>query len=887
MESIFRSAAFHAAPRLRKLLGYLVEESLAGNPLKESIIGVAVFGRDPGYDSKQDSVVRTEVRRLRAKLIEYYAAEGGGNSIVIDLPKGSYVPAFRLREAALPPVLTPAPQGLPATRRWGSLAAAILLIGVAVMLAGSGLHRKDVSGGTSIPRRSVAVLDFRNLTTRPESAWLASAIPEMLSTELADGRQIRTIAGENVSRMEAELALRPAASPSRETLAAIRRNVGADIVVSGAYADLGPGAGGRVRVDIWAEDAGSGEVLASVSETGTESEILDVMSRAGGRLRAGLRIEATPDAEVALREGEPRDPDAARSYADGLAHMRRADFLEARDLLRRSTAIEPGFAPAHAALSASEARLGYEALAREEGKRAFDLSRGMRNDEARLAIEAQYRDANQEYGLAAAVYARLFARHPDDIEYGLHLAAAQSADARTQDALGTLDALRRLPATQAGDPRIDLEAAHALSRRSDYRGSVEMAAAAARKASAANARWLYAHAISLESGLFWYLGDTRWRGLSQEALAICRKFQDRACVAAILRRFGNNSLAAADFDTAEQYLNQALTIAREIGSVAEQTNVLNGLALTAEGRGDLKTPAAILESLLALGRQTGDKGTQQASLANLGDVLLALGEVDAAREKLSAAVDIARSLGAREALADDLASLCDVYRIEGDLPRARQLCEEALTDAREAGAVNSLIATLSRKARISLAEYDLAAARSTVQEYERLRAGGVNMSVWSDWLLSASLAFASDQPAEAARLANDAARRAAQNRQPWEQARAEALLAESLLVQGQPRKARAAADQAWSRVRDSQAWLARVEVGIACAQVTGHASMLPALISEAAVRHAFELEMRGRLAQAELAHDERGMAAVRAQALRHDFRYLARGAAVADTRLSR
>src|SRR5262249_42122605 len=52
------------------------------------------------------------------------------------------------------------------------------------------------------PRRSVAVLGFRNLSARPEDAWLSTALAEMLTTELAAGEQLRTIPGENVARMK-------------------------------------------------------------------------------------------------------------------------------------------------------------------------------------------------------------------------------------------------------------------------------------------------------------------------------------------------------------------------------------------------------------------------------------------------------------------------------------------------------------------------------------------------------------------------------------------------------------------------------------------------------------------------------------------------------------
>jgi len=71
------------------------------------VIALEVFGRKPGYDPKRDSIVRTEAVRLRARLIEYYAGEGSGDPVIIELPKGGYTPAFHEREvkpAEEPPV---------------------------------------------------------------------------------------------------------------------------------------------------------------------------------------------------------------------------------------------------------------------------------------------------------------------------------------------------------------------------------------------------------------------------------------------------------------------------------------------------------------------------------------------------------------------------------------------------------------------------------------------------------------------------------------------------------------------------------------------------------------------------------------------------------------
>jgi hypothetical protein len=146
---------------------------VAGRVLKESVVGIAVFGREPGYDPKEDSVVRTEVRRLRTKLFEYYSGPGADDPVAIDLPKGLYAPIFEARTPVAPVTVDPPPF---VARRWPwrfpVLGGAILLAAAAI---GFGYHRTRqparVAGAPA--RRSVAVLDFRNLTARAEAEWLA------------------------------------------------------------------------------------------------------------------------------------------------------------------------------------------------------------------------------------------------------------------------------------------------------------------------------------------------------------------------------------------------------------------------------------------------------------------------------------------------------------------------------------------------------------------------------------------------------------------------------------------------------------------------------------------------------------------------------------------
>ena len=93
---ITASPGFSNSQRLRELLEYAVTEALGGRgaSLKESVLGVAVFGREPGYDSDANSIVRVEFARLRKKLEQYYESEGARESWRIVFPKGSYAPEF-------------------------------------------------------------------------------------------------------------------------------------------------------------------------------------------------------------------------------------------------------------------------------------------------------------------------------------------------------------------------------------------------------------------------------------------------------------------------------------------------------------------------------------------------------------------------------------------------------------------------------------------------------------------------------------------------------------------------------------------------------------------------------------------------------------------------
>jgi eukaryotic-like serine/threonine-protein kinase len=199
LERILLSEAFSRSERLSRFLRFVVEQTLAGNgaTLKEQVLASELYGRGPDFSSATDPIVRVDARRLRDKLREYYS-DCREEPLVIELPKGAYVPVFKLRMQQPPPAVPPPSTPTPRRAMWALLgiAAAVLL---AALLIGSGLLRR-----TAVPRfdkinvrRITETGDVRIAVTSPDGRRLAivSGDPGERSLHIrdADGRNIDVI----------------------------------------------------------------------------------------------------------------------------------------------------------------------------------------------------------------------------------------------------------------------------------------------------------------------------------------------------------------------------------------------------------------------------------------------------------------------------------------------------------------------------------------------------------------------------------------------------------------------------------------------------------------------------------------------------------------------
>jgi hypothetical protein len=109
LKEVIDGEAFKGSHRSGQFLTYIVEETIAGRfaALKERVIGVKLFGRDPSYDTGEDAIVRVTASDVRRRLLQHYGKYGFTSEFRISLPLGSYIPEITREPLKTASVRTP------------------------------------------------------------------------------------------------------------------------------------------------------------------------------------------------------------------------------------------------------------------------------------------------------------------------------------------------------------------------------------------------------------------------------------------------------------------------------------------------------------------------------------------------------------------------------------------------------------------------------------------------------------------------------------------------------------------------------------------------------------------------------------------------------------
>src|SRR5262249_44766504 len=139
-------------------------------------------------------------------------------------------------------------------------------------------------------RKSVAILGFSNLSGRSEDQWLATALSEMLSTELAAGEKLRLISGQDIANVRSSSPWKNTDTLDRSTTSRIGNALNSDVLVLGSYMSIGTGERSQLRLDVRLQDARTGEILTEAAEVGSAQDLFHLTSRVGTKLRDRLGV---------------------------------------------------------------------------------------------------------------------------------------------------------------------------------------------------------------------------------------------------------------------------------------------------------------------------------------------------------------------------------------------------------------------------------------------------------------------------------------------------------------------------------------------------------------------------------------------------------------------
>jgi TolB-like protein/Flp pilus assembly protein TadD len=322
LERVLSSVCFARSERISKLLRFLVERQLEHREgeLKESVIGVEVFGRKPDYDPKIDSTVRTEAVRLRARLSKYYATEGTQDPIAIELPKGGYVPSFRQRVIVLE-VERDTPR-----RVWLAAGAAVLAMATAFLGGWWVLHQN-----APIP---IAVLPLVNVSQDPANDYLADGLTDEII------RNLSIIDGLAVRSRTSSFALKGKPLNLREA----GRQLGVDYILEGSVLR----AGQRLRIDARLVRVRDDFPLWTEQFNKELADVLLIQDEISRGIVNGLRLK--------LGKGRRRYETSTEAY-DLYLRARALSVNDDRaiDAFEQAIAKDSSFAPAYAGVAAARA----------------------------------------------------------------------------------------------------------------------------------------------------------------------------------------------------------------------------------------------------------------------------------------------------------------------------------------------------------------------------------------------------------------------------------------------------------------------------------------------------------------------------------------------------
>lgn len=703
---------------------------------------------------------------------------------------------------------------------------------------------------TAAPRHSVAVLPLADETGRPDLAWIASGVAEMVAASLAESPALAVTDSLRVSRTLQDLKLPPGPLPEAD-LKLLGELLDVDRLVVGRVRS----AAGRVRIDAsLLSTSGPGRLVDRVE---AESASVDSVFELIGRVASGLRerLEVEPGAVAPAT----RSAEALQAYTGGLEHLGRGDGLAAAPAFERAVAVDDSFGDAWLRLASAYRGLGYREKAQMAAGRAVEL---LGREPSRAGFEARAIDAELRGDLdgAMAILRQQLERFPNDTQARLELAGACGDAGQLQEAVAMLEEVTRADpnhprawyllgryALKGGDSRraFDDYLVRALvvqKRLGNERGQAEVE----------NALGAAAEKLGL---------DSQAREHYQTAAETRERIGDHHGLAASLANLAALEAKAGEYRAAEAHLERALALRREIGDVAGLANLENQLGTLAERQGQYRAALDHFRNALQARRELGDPRALAESAGNVGFAYYVLGELDNAEAYQQQALDLFRQAQSAEGELYTQQNLAQIELVRGRWPAAIERLLAALDSSRSLGRRDGEALSQGLMGRVAQLQGRYAAALQSYRQASKLLADLDNPAGMVEYTLFEAETLLEVGDLESAAEPLRRARgwlEAGPNRE--QQAELERLEGMRLLALGRAaeagavlRRARTAAQESGSRLAGLATDIAVGEQLLAAGEARQARAQLATAVAEAErIGHAvLELAGRAALARAE------------------------------------
>jgi serine/threonine-protein kinase len=319
LERIFADSAFATAEKMKRFLRFIVQETLAGrgDDLNETLVGMELYSRDGTFDPRQDSIVRVEAGRLRAKLREFYELQAGGGGIRIDIPKGSYKPTFK-------------------------------------GLKGTGAKKSaEIALEKRSPGRTIAVLPFADMSPQRDHEYFGDGLAEELMFALSRLQNLRVVSQTSV------FAFKGKGTDVRE----IGKQLDVEYIMEGSVRK----AEQQLRVAVRLSEAGTGFQIWSEVFERTLKDVFEVQQQISKAVAGALRIAVLGEEEDLPGCSSTKNLSAFNHYLLGRSYWNKqteAALHAAIGHFEKAVAEDPAYGKAHFGISDCLRKLEFWGLMR-------------------------------------------------------------------------------------------------------------------------------------------------------------------------------------------------------------------------------------------------------------------------------------------------------------------------------------------------------------------------------------------------------------------------------------------------------------------------------------------------------------------------------------------